>query len=305
MKHAVSLLAASAAALALAANGLASQPSVVARASQSVVLVLAGNAQGSAFAFGKPGHYLTNAHVVEGVNRVKLVSPRGQHFQAVVVSRAEHTDVAELRAPVALRPLKAARQAPRAGDRVLAIGSASGLAGTVTEGIVSATGRWVGGVEMIQTDAAVNPGSSGGVLLDESGRVLGITTSLERQTQGIAFAIPIARAERAVATRVAQRAARATPSTGGGLGLGLWWLIGIGAFAVLLLAGMALLVKRQLIDPRRKRRAPEVVVRPRQAPPPERPQEPVVIVRRRPKQAVQEPVAAYDGTEPSSSETED
>lgn len=294
MKPALARLSALVVALAVAPNALASQPGVVARASRSVVLVVAGDTQGSAFAFGRPGHYITNAHVVRGVDDVVLVGPHRRRFHAVVVSRDERTDVAELRASVALPALNAAREAPLPGDQVLTIGAASGLTGTVTEGIVSAVGRNVGGVRMIQTDAAVNPGSSGGVLLDAQGRVLGITTSLERDTQGIAFAIPIATAERAVARPPSIRAAPIHRSQGG---LGVAWLAGISGFGVLVLCSAAFLVKRQ-IDERNARPSPEVVVRSRT----DLVSDPLVIVRRS-RTSEPEPVAR-GAREPSSIETE-
>ena len=290
MKAAAVWVSALVAASAITADAVASRPGVVATASRSVALVIAGDAQGTAFAFGRSGRYLTNAHVVRGVDSVVLISPHGQRFHAVVVSRDERTDVAELRGPVVLPALKAARRPALPGDQVLAIGAASGLAGTVTEGIVSAVGRNVGGVRMIQTDAAVNPGSSGGVLLDAQGRVLGITTSLERDTEGIAFAIPIMTAERAVASPASIRAAQVGHAKAG---LGIAWILGIAAFALLVLGAAAFLVKRRIIDTRTARLPPEVVVRSRA----DAASDPVVIVRRSRKQEP-EPVAARGASEP-------
>jgi Trypsin-like peptidase domain len=273
MKMIVARLFAVAVALTLIPSAVASEPNVVARVSRSVVLVLAGDAQGSAFAFGRAGEYLTNAHVVRGVDKVVLLTVGGRRFSAMVVARNDRTDVAELRSPVALPALKAA-QPPRAGDKVLAIGASSGLVGTVTEGIVSAVHRDVNGVEMIQTDAAVNPGSSGGVLINAEGRVLGITTSLEPDSQGIAFAIPITTAEKSAVSRSSLRAAQVKRTAG----LGVAWLLGIAVFAIAILGAAAFLLRNVRAGQQGRLRPTSVVPRSdaRDF------LDPVVIIRRRP-----------------------
>ena len=291
MKFTAARLSALALALTLAPNASASRPSIVAHASRSVVLVEAGDVQGSAFAFGHRGDYLTNAHVVRDVNQVTLVTDRGRRVIARVVARNDRADVARLHSRLVLPLLRAAGRAPRPGEAVLAIGAANGLQGTVTEGIVSAVGREVGGVRMIQTDAALNPGSSGGVLLNASGGVLGVTTSLERDTQGIAFAIPIRTAETAANTQASLRAARAVARGG----LGLAWVVAIVAGALVVLGAAGSLLRRRVSARRHSRRfrTPTVVVRQRDPQPPD----PEVVIRRRTQPAA-ETVPSDESEEP-------
>jgi Trypsin-like peptidase domain len=221
----------------------ASRADVVARVSRSVVLVEAGSVQGSAFAFGRRGEYLTNAHVVAGATHVRLVAKDGRIASAEVVGRDTAVDVARLRSSFALPPLHAAARLPRPGDDVLAIGAPHGLEGTVTKGIVSAVGRRVDGVAMIQTDVAVNPGSSGGPLLTPDGDVLGLTTAKAPDEEGIAFAVPIATARTVETGRTPPPAAAPKPAREPA-GLGTGWLAAIAAFLAAMLALVAVLAKR-------------------------------------------------------------
>jgi S1-C subfamily serine protease len=176
----------------------ADRTSVVAQASRAVVVVDADAVQGSAFAFGHSGEFLTNAHVVRNLRRVVITDSRGRRARAEVVAIDDRTDVALLRSELIETQLPPAEDEVHPGDTVLAIGAAAGLPGTVTEGIVSAVGRRVNGVSMIQTDAALNHGDSGGALIDARGRVVGVTSARQPGAEGIAFAIPIATARDAV-----------------------------------------------------------------------------------------------------------
>jgi S1-C subfamily serine protease len=169
-------------------------------------LGLAGRqeATGSGFVIDAGGDILTNAHVVEGATKV-TVQLGGKTMNAKVVGRDTSSDVAllKVRAPEgSLHPLEVAdSDTARVGDPVVAIGNPFGLDRTVTSGIVSALQRKIKAPDgstikhVIQTDAPVNPGNSGGPLIDSSGRVIGITSQIETAgsggSVGIGFAIPI------------------------------------------------------------------------------------------------------------------
>ncbi|WP_368858103.1 S1C family serine protease [Streptomyces sp. AS02] len=153
------------------------------------------------------GRILANAHVVAGSSRVSVELQDGRRLSAEVVGDDRAHDVAVLE-PETSRGLRAAELAtstrPAVGDTVLAIGSPLGLSGTVTSGIVSALDRPVrlgddGGQRCaLQTDASINSGNSGGPLVDDAGRVIGINTAVATSDQqrggsiGIGFAIPVA-----------------------------------------------------------------------------------------------------------------
>src|SRR5690606_36748636 len=146
------------------------------------------------------GHILTNNHVVESADEIKVKFSDDREVTAKVVGTDPPTDLALLKiddprvTPVALGD----SDHLEVGDWVLAIGNPFGLPQTVSAGIVSAVGRANVGIvdyeDFIQTDAAVNPGNSGGPLVDLQGRVVGINTAIASRTggnNGIAFAIPI------------------------------------------------------------------------------------------------------------------
>jgi S1-C subfamily serine protease len=149
----------------------------------------------------QPDVLLTNHHVTEDARTVEAVLSDGQRRGAEVVGRDPVTDLSVLRLPEArMRHLQLRTGDARVGEIVLAVGSPFGLAGTVTMGVVSARGRTMRSgsghliENVIQTDAAVNPGNSGGPLVDTQGHVVGITTALIAPGQGIALAIPAATA---------------------------------------------------------------------------------------------------------------
>ena len=155
--------------------------------------------QGSGFIVSADGLILTNAHVVRGARQVTVKLSDRREFAAKVLGSDATTDIAVLKVDAKGLPTVTLGD-PRAvqvGDWVLAIGAPYGFEQTATQGIVSAKGRSLPGdsvVPFIQTDAAVNPGNSGGPLFDSAGRVVGINAQIYSQSggfQGLAFAIPV------------------------------------------------------------------------------------------------------------------
>ncbi|MCX6891546.1 MAG: DegQ family serine endoprotease [Verrucomicrobiota bacterium] len=154
---------------------------------------------GSGVIVTKDGYILTNNHVVEGADEVKVSLHDGRELIAKVIGRDPKSDVAVIKIEgkdLPFVPMADSEQV-EVGDVVLAIGNPFGVGQTVTTGIVSATGRGNLGIEdyedFIQTDAAINPGNSGGALVDVEGRLIGINTAIYSRTggnQGIGFAIP-------------------------------------------------------------------------------------------------------------------
>lgn len=145
------------------------------------------------------GYILTNNHVVDGAQDVKVTLQDGREFTAKVIGHDPKSDVAVIKIVASDLPTVpfADSQKVEVGDTVLAIGNPFGVGQTVTHGIVSATDRGGMGIEhyedFIQTDAAINPGNSGGALVDVDGRLIGINTAILSRSggnQGIGFAIP-------------------------------------------------------------------------------------------------------------------
>jgi len=157
------------------------------------------HAQGSGFIVSSDGLVLTNAHVVDGAREVTVKLSDHREFKAKVLGADKSSDIAVLK--IDARDLPSVRIGNSdelgVGDYVLAIGEPFGLEETATAGIVSAKGRSLPGdgyVPFIQTDAAVNPGNSGGPLFDASGAVVGINAQIYTNSggyQGVSFAIPI------------------------------------------------------------------------------------------------------------------
>jgi S1-C subfamily serine protease len=182
---------------------------VVARSSPAVVKVTAGEEGaggrlGSGFLVDRRGRILTNAHVIGEESRVTVTFDDGTESPAEVLGRDASMDLAVLHAeevPDGVRPLPLGRSAGLAvGDSVVAIGNPFGLERTATTGIVSALKRIIYAPNdfeiqnVIQTDAAINQGNSGGPLLDGSGRVIGINSQIASESggnDGIGFAVPI------------------------------------------------------------------------------------------------------------------
>ena len=155
---------------------------------------------GSGLILEPDGYILTSNHVIENARLIMVRLSDDEEYEARVVGRDPHTDLALLKIQVS-RKLPAARlgdsERLRVGDWVLAVGNPFGLEQTVTAGIVSAKGRVLGGSpyeDFIQTDAAINLGNSGGPLFNTRGEVVGINTTILSQTGGsvgIGFAVPI------------------------------------------------------------------------------------------------------------------
>jgi len=152
---------------------------------------------GSGFIIDRDGYIVTNNHVVENADQIKVKLANEKEFDAKIVGRDPKTDLAiiKIAASSDLVPLKLGdSDALKVGTWVVAIGSPFGLEQTVTAGIVSAKGRIIGSGpydDFIQTDASINPGNSGGPLINMKGEVVGINTAIIASGQGIGFAIPI------------------------------------------------------------------------------------------------------------------
>jgi S1-C subfamily serine protease len=175
---------------------------VVDRVSASVVNVRRGRSGGSGVIVAPDGYALTNAHVVDGAREVTVTLHTGAETIAPVVGIDSATDLAVVRILASGLPAAelAATDSLRVGQLVIAIGDPLGFHSTVTTGVVSALGRSLSARDgrlienVIQTDAALNPGNSGGPLVDTHAKVVGINTAIIPNAQGICFAIPAATA---------------------------------------------------------------------------------------------------------------
>jgi serine protease Do len=171
---------------------------LVSRAAPSVVGLMHGRGQGSGLVLAEDGYILTNSHVARSSGDLRVRLPDGVTMAGKLVGADDHTDLAVVRVEAALpAPLPLAEAEPvSVGQLVLAIGNPLGFERTVSLGVVSALFRTLptnaGGVleGLLQTDAAVNPGNSGGPLVDAEGRVVGITTAMLAYASGIGFAVP-------------------------------------------------------------------------------------------------------------------
>jgi serine protease Do len=157
---------------------------------------------GSGVIVNPNGYILTNNHVVSGASDVEVFTRDRKKFKAKVIGTDSRTDIAVLRVDASGLPTLTLADSSqlKVGDVVFAIGDPFGIGETATMGIVSATGRGLGGAiehyeDFIQTDAAINPGNSGGALIDLRGNVVGINTAIisggSGGNEGIGFAIPI------------------------------------------------------------------------------------------------------------------
>jgi putative serine protease PepD len=175
----------------------------------SVVLIMGktsdGTVQGTGFAYQYEGrnYILTNYHVVEGTTSLSVTFSDGKGYAATVIGQDPYADLAVVTvdgAPASeFKPVTIVESsALTVGEEVIAIGNPYGLVGSMTTGVVSAVGRSItentaGGyaiANVIQTSTAINPGNSGGLLLNSLGNVVGITTAIVSDSQGLGFAIP-------------------------------------------------------------------------------------------------------------------
>jgi len=168
---------------------------------------------GSGVIYDAQGYLITNNHVVEGANAIDVVLADGTRLDAILVGRDPSIDIAVVKIDPTKVPAVATlgdSDKIKPGQRVIAIGSPEALENTVTEGIISGTNRTIQAdpvtsyVGLIQTDAAINHGNSGGPLLDAGGVVIGINTLgiRDEQAEGLNFAIPINRVKQAAQTIV-------------------------------------------------------------------------------------------------------
>ncbi|VEG13667.1 S1C family serine protease [Moraxella cuniculi] len=172
-----------------------------------------GSSLGSGVVVSKDGYIVTNAHVIAQADEITVAFNDGRKARAKVVGSDTDSDLAVIRVELDnLVPMAFRAEPIRVGDVALAIGNPFGVGQTVTQGIISATGRAGIGVssfeDFIQTDAAINPGNSGGALVDANGALIGINTAIYSRSggsMGIGFAIP---------TQIVERVMNALITTG-------------------------------------------------------------------------------------------
>ncbi|WP_197524809.1 S1C family serine protease [Botrimarina hoheduenensis] len=169
-----------------------------------------GSGSGSGAILDKEGHILTNQHVIDGADQVQITLASGAAFNARVIGSDKEYDMAVLKIeadPEVLNPVKLGRSDNlRVGQKAYVLGNPFGLEGTLTTGMISSLNRTVpsrrGGramTGMVQTDAAMNPGNSGGPLLNSSGEMVGMCVAIVSatgQNAGVGFAIPMNRIRR-------------------------------------------------------------------------------------------------------------
>ena len=153
------------------------------------------NSLGSGFIVSKDGYIVTNNHVIQDADKIKVILHDNKEYDAKIIGTDPMTDLALIKIDVkGLIPLQfGSSEKSEIGSWVVAIGNPFGLEQTVTAGIISAKGRTIGAGpydDFIQTDASINPGNSGGPLLNLDGEVIGINTAIIKSGQGIGFAIP-------------------------------------------------------------------------------------------------------------------
>jgi serine protease Do len=167
-----------------------------------------GMAQGSGFIISADGYAVTNNHVVSNANEVSVTMNDGTELKAEVIGTDPKTDLAliKIQSDKKFDYVSFTQENPRVGDWVMAVGNPFGLGGTVTTGIISASGRVIGAGpydDFLQIDAAINRGNSGGPAFNLEGEVVGINTAIfspSGGSVGIGFAIPASTAENVIAS---------------------------------------------------------------------------------------------------------
>lgn len=164
-----------------------------------------GTATGSGFLSDKEGHIITNAHLFSGVsNDINIITTDGASYKGTLIGTDVDTDIAVIKTdiehPFLIEQGDSSRL--RIGELIVTVGSPLSFTTTVTLGVISATGRRLESKnkkpmsDIIQTDAAINPGSSGGPMINTKVQIVGINTAVIQGAQGIGFAIPINTAKR-------------------------------------------------------------------------------------------------------------
>jgi hypothetical protein len=161
---------------------------------RATVTITDGNIVGSGFFIHPQGYFVTNVHVVEKMHDALVFLENGARFSPSMVRFDKGLDIAILKVnslqPLPYLPIGDATQISR-GETVWTVGAPHGLNFTLTKGIVSFVGRNINGIAYLQTDAAINSGNSGGPMIDEQGRIIGINTFIIKDAEGLGFALPV------------------------------------------------------------------------------------------------------------------
>jgi len=166
---------------------------VIAQTKCAVLSLTDGGGNGTGFFITEQGHFLTCSHVVEG-EQMWAASAYGDYVQAKLLARDENYDLALMQMETAteVEPIAFGDASQvREGQTVLALGHPLGLDFTVSRGIVSSSDRTLSGMTVIQTDCSLNPGNSGGPLINENGEVIGVVSFIRREGHGLGFAISL------------------------------------------------------------------------------------------------------------------
>jgi S1-C subfamily serine protease len=233
----------------------------------SVVKLIQGNSLGCGVIINSDGYILTNRHVVDGSNSVDVELYNKKRLKGRVILRDDKYDAAVVAVDYINLPAARLGAEPAQGEEVLAIGAPLGMDLTVVKGIISSSTQKVEGLEYIQTDAPLNPGNSGGPLVNMKGEVVGINTSKLENAEGISFAVPVYNLSYifdkagisvntslenesfAIKSRVNGRNTAVPDDNNSVSKQVLWLIIGPGAFLIILAAALLIII---LIRKRRK-----------------------------------------------------